>query len=108
MDRPPNCEPRPDASQKCSPHMLPEGTPESVRPDASAEDETQTGEVVPAPAPAPALGPTGRGVRIAVIDSGVFATHPHINGIAGGVAIALDGSEHSDFVDRLGHGTAVT
>jgi hypothetical protein len=47
-------------------------------------------------------------VRIAVVDSGVFATHPHINGIAGGVAIALDGSEHGDFVDRLGHGTAVT
>ena len=62
---------------------------------------------------APALqsrspGPTGRGVRIAVIDSGVFATHPHVGGVAGGVAIALDGTEHGDFVDRLGHGTAVT
>src|SRR5262245_40743697 len=56
----------------------------------------------------PVLVPTGRGVRIAVIDSGVFATHPHVGGIAGGVAIALDGTEDSDFLDRLGHGTAVT
>ena len=51
--------------------------------------------------------PTGRGVRIAIVDSGVFAAHPHIDGIAGGVAIGLDGAEHGDFVDRLGHGTAV-
>ena len=27
---------------------------------------------------------TGRGVRVAVIDSGIHATHPHIGGIAGG------------------------
>lgn len=65
-----------------------------------------TREVAPSPEPSP--GPTGRGVRIAVIDSGVFATHPHIGGVAGGVAIAPDGTEHGDFVDRLGHGTAVT
>ena len=47
-------------------------------------------------------------VRIAVIDSGVHADHPHVNGVAGGVAITPDGSEENDFVDRLGHGTAVT
>src|SRR5262245_61210290 len=47
-------------------------------------------------------------VRIAVIDSGVHATHPHINGVAGGVGIDIDGHVHGDFVDRLGHGTAVT
>jgi subtilisin family serine protease len=47
------------------------------------------------------------GVRIGVIDSGIHAAHPHINGIAGGVAIAPDGSQNDDFVDRLGHGTAV-
>lgn len=47
-------------------------------------------------------------VRIAVVDSGVHARHPHVNGIAGGVSIAPDGSETADLVDRLGHGTAVT
>lgn len=50
---------------------------------------------------------TGRGVRIAVIDSGVHAAHPHVGGVAGGVAIDEDGCEHDDYVDRLGHGTAV-
>ena len=49
-----------------------------------------------------------RAVRIAVIDSGVHADHPHVNGVAGGVAITPAGREESDFVDRLGHGTAVT
>src|SRR5437879_6087499 len=46
-------------------------------------------------------------MRIAVIDSGIHANHPHINGIAGGVAIAPDGSITDDFIDRIGHGTAV-
>src|SRR5262252_7134073 len=50
---------------------------------------------------------TGRGVRIAVIDSGVHAAHPHVNGVAGGVAIADDGALGGDYADRLGHGTAV-
>jgi hypothetical protein len=77
--------------------------PESVRESpAQGECETASHEVTSS------TEPTGRGVRIAVIDSGVFATHPHVGGIAGGVGIALDGSEHADFVDRLGHGTAVT
>lgn len=49
-----------------------------------------------------------RVVRVAVIDSGVHASHPHVGGVAGGVGINADGSEHDDFVDRLGHGTAVT
>lgn len=51
---------------------------------------------------------SGRGVRLAVIDSGVHAQHPHVGGVAGGVAIDADGREHGDYVDRLGHGTAVT
>ena len=38
---------------------------------------------------------TGRGVRVAIIDSGIHAAHPHVGGLAGGD------------VDRLGHGTAV-
>jgi hypothetical protein len=46
---------------------------------------------------------TGRGVRIAVIDSGVHADHPHVNGVTGGISFV-----GGDFVDRLGHGTCVT
>ncbi len=52
-------------------------------------------------------GRTGRGVRVAVIDSGVHADHPHVGGISGGVAIDADGALTSDLIDRLGHGTAV-
>ena len=51
---------------------------------------------------------TGRGVRIAIIDSGVHASHPHVGGVSGGTAIDENGGRHDDFVDRLGHGTAVT
>lgn len=51
---------------------------------------------------------TGRGVRIAVIDSGVHAAHPHVGGVEQGVGIRDDGLLDEDFVDRLGHGTAVT
>src|SRR5712672_923798 len=51
---------------------------------------------------------TGRGVRVAIVDSGVHASHPHVGGVAGGIAIDEQGNQHVDFVDRLGHGTAVT
>lgn len=51
---------------------------------------------------------TGKGVRIAVIDSGVHASHPHVGAVAGGVGIRDDGALVDDYVDRLGHGTAVT
>jgi hypothetical protein len=51
---------------------------------------------------------TGRGVRVAVVDSGVHAVHPHVGGVEQGVGIRDDGSLDEDFVDRLGHGTAVT
>lgn len=46
-------------------------------------------------------------VRVAIIDSGVHAAHPHVGGVAGGVGIDREGRQHDDFVDRLGHGTAV-
>ncbi len=49
----------------------------------------------------------GSPVRVAVIDSGVHAQHPHVRGVAGGIAIDNDGRLHEDYVDRLGHGTAV-
>jgi len=51
---------------------------------------------------------TGRVVRIAVIDSGVHASHPHVGGVAGGIGIDDAGLAHGDYVDRLGHGTAVS
>ena len=41
-------------------------------------------------------------VRVGIIDSGVYADHPLVGPIAGGVAIAGE-----DVTDRLGHGTAV-
>ena len=52
-------------------------------------------------------GRTGRGVRIAVVDSGIHAAHPHVGGISGGIAIDADGKVAPGFDDRLGHGTAV-
>lgn len=51
---------------------------------------------------------TARIVRVAVIDSGVHADHPHVGGVAGGIGIDAQGIAHDDYVDRLGHGTAVT
>jgi len=41
---------------------------------------------------------SGRGVRVAVVDSGIHASHPHVGGISGGTP---------DAIDRIGHGTAV-
>jgi subtilisin family serine protease len=69
------------------------------------------GDGVTAPVLAPSHGEiargTGRGVRIAVIDSGAHAAHPHVNGIAGGVRIRADGAVDDEWVDGIGHGTAV-
>jgi subtilisin family serine protease len=45
-------------------------------------------------------------VKIAIIDSGIHAGHPHVGEIAGAVEITLSG-EGNDPIDRLGHGTAV-
>jgi hypothetical protein len=42
---------------------------------------------------------------VAVIDSGVHASHPHIGGVAGGVTIGEQ--EENSYADLLGHGTAV-
>jgi subtilisin family serine protease len=54
----------------------------------------------------PFPGHTGKGVRVAVIDSGVHAGHPHIGGVAGGVTIGTDHDEKG-YTDIIGHGTAV-
>ena len=53
-------------------------------------------------------GRTGRGLRVAVIDSGVNPRHPHITGVSRGVSIlGPDELEEGCFTDVLGHGTAV-
>jgi len=49
---------------------------------------------------------TGRGVRVAVIDSGIHAGHPHIGGIAGGTSVCGEELD-PDVSDRIVHGTAV-
>ena len=49
----------------------------------------------------------GDGVSVAVIDSGVNPDHPHVGAVAGGARITLSGDVADDYVDRLGHGTAV-
>lgn len=56
---------------------------------------------------APLAGLTGRGVRVAVVDSGVHSAHPHIGHVVGGIRLLADGQD-DDYVDVLGHGTAVT
>jgi len=48
---------------------------------------------------------TGAGIRVAVIDSGVAAGHPHVGAVGGGVSLV--GEDPADVADRLGHGTAV-
>ncbi len=51
---------------------------------------------------------TGRDVKVAIIDSGVNPAHPHVGGVAGGARI-VSGEEDglNDYLDYIGHGTAV-
>ena len=41
-------------------------------------------------------------MKIAIVDSGIHPNHPHVGAVAGGVAIV-----GNDYLDRLGHGTAI-
>src|SRR5213593_2543920 len=45
-------------------------------------------------------------VRVGIVDSGINPDHPHVGRIRGGVFFDAKG-ESTDFVDRIGHGTAV-
>ena len=45
-------------------------------------------------------------MKIAIIDSGIHPGHPHVERVAGGVGVTAEGFD-PDFLDRLGHGTAV-
>lgn len=52
----------------------------------------------------PFAGFSGRGVRVAIIDSGVNPAHPHVAGLAGGICLNPNGASYED---DAGHGTAV-
>lgn len=52
-------------------------------------------------------GRTGRGVSVAVVDSGVNPGHPHVKRIAGGIGFSDEAVAVPDVIDALGHGTAV-
>jgi subtilisin family serine protease len=45
-------------------------------------------------------------VRVAILDSGVHAGHPHLGNVLGGIGITREGPT-DDYSDSLGHGTAV-
>ena len=53
---------------------------------------------------------TGRGVKVAIVDSGVAPNHPKIGPMAGGIALTVgpDGAsrQSTDHADCAGHGTA--
>ncbi len=54
---------------------------------------------------------TGRGVKVAIVDSGIDQSHPKVGPVSGGADISI-GAEgqivyvEEDFTDRAGHGTA--
>jgi subtilisin family serine protease len=50
---------------------------------------------------------SARRVRVAVVDSGIHPGHPHIGGVQGGISFISPGQPDDDYLDRLGHGTAV-
>ncbi len=52
----------------------------------------------------PFAASTGRGVRVAVVDSGVAAGHAHVGHVSAGISLVAG---VGDTTDRLGHGTAV-
>ena len=83
---------------------------------AFAPDALETVDALPLPRPVRDWvwgSSTGRGVKVAVIDSGIDADHPRVGGVAGSVALEVDEASddgyrvvegaHEDFV---GHGTA--
>jgi subtilisin family serine protease len=56
----------------------------------------------------PFTGYTGRGVKVGIIDSGVNPAHPHVGGVAGGAGISASKADFTtDYLDYIGHGTAV-
>jgi len=60
--------------------------------------------------PPPLAGATGRGVVVAVLDSGVNAGHPHVGAVERGVSVSMGEGRAivfgKDYSDLTGHGTA--
>jgi subtilisin family serine protease len=46
-------------------------------------------------------------MKIAIVDSGINATHPYVRSVAGGIGVTSTENWTEDTTDRLGHGTAV-
>jgi subtilisin family serine protease len=55
----------------------------------------------------PFPGATGKGLKIAIIDSGINASHPHIVARTSGVFLGAERNTSDAWEDGLGHGTAV-
>lgn len=85
---------------------------------ATSGDACAPGNVVFTPEAPPALAllgaeeanrvATGRGVVVAVVDSGIDAGNPHLAGVViGGVDLVGDGERADGLSDTTGHGTAI-
>lgn len=97
---------------------LDSGVPSSVVRAATAGDACTPGTVVFSPEAPSALAQlgaedanrlaTGKGVVVAVVDSGVDAGNPHLAGtVIGGVDLVGDGESSDGLTDTTGHGTAI-
>lgn len=83
---------------------------------AFGADTLRTVAALPLRTPARAWafdGATGRGVKVAVVDSGIDAEHPRVGGVADSVAFELDPESEDGYrmvegphEDLYGHGTA--
>jgi subtilisin family serine protease len=49
----------------------------------------------------------GRGVTVAVVDSGIVPGHPHVGAVERGEYFGHQETNRVSFIDRIGHGTAV-
>ena len=93
--------------------VLPVGSPPAFAADDCAPGNPQYSLDTP-----PALGllqaerawtrGTGTGVLVAVVDSGIDAGNPHLQGaVVGGIDLVHDGEDPTGMTDVNGHGTAV-
>jgi subtilisin family serine protease len=56
---------------------------------------------------APFADRTGRGIAVAVVDSGIVAGHPHVGAVERGKYFGKQETNRLPIIDRIGHGTAV-
>src|SRR5690606_3330192 len=98
--------------------MLLTAAPWSPTPTASAADSCEPGTINYVPEAPPALDildaenahriATGRGVVVAVVDSGIDASNPHLaDAVIGGVNLVGDDERSDGLSDVHGHGTVV-